>query len=137
VASPYAQAAGGAAETYGDEMLADEDYALYPAFLDGVLEGLGPRATIVDGCELTYNRMISRAFANFRKWAHAEGLKLSKVPHLYEKRMKYAMGIWPGFRSDNPGMWDPKKPDANLFTPDNLAHAVHNAMAAGDNFAWV
>jgi hypothetical protein len=105
--------------------LSEQMYALYPAFLDDVLEGLGPRATIVDGCEQTYPYMVYDTFMNFRKWAHAQSLMLTAVPELYEARMTYAMATWPGFRSDVPGMWQPEKPQQ--LRRRHLPDAKHQA----------
>ena len=117
--------------------LADQQYALYPAFLDGMLEGLGPQARLVDGCESTYPYMVYDTFLGFRRWAQRENRKLSGVPELVEKRLTYAMAVWPGFRSDSGSMWDPDKPEQNFFTPARLSHGLHNAMAASDDFAWM
>lgn len=137
VASPDTDWWGAQGQAGEAEARAGQSYALYPSFLDGVLEGLGPRATIVDGCENTYPYMVYETFMQFRRWAHRESLALTSVPELLESRMTYAMATWPGFRSDREGMWDPAKPDANFFTPTNLAHGLHNAMAASDRFAWI
>lgn len=138
VASPKTEwwGAGGAAAARKQE-LADQLYALYPPFLDGVLEGLGPNVQIVDGCESTYPTMVYDTFRQFRNWAHTENLRLSAVPDLVRTRMQYAMAVWPGFRSDTGDMWNPDTPEKNFFTPERLSHALHNAMAASDRFAWI
>ena len=134
VASPWARSIE---HRYTHKELAEQRYALYPAFLDGVLEGLGSRVTLADGCANTYPYMVYRSFRNFREWAVQESLKLTNVPHLFKKKMQFAMAIWPGFRSDRGGMWNPAQPEANFYTPKRLSHALHNAMAASDDFVWM
>ena len=137
LASPDTEWHGAHQPRRSSDALADQPYALYPAFLDGVLEGLGPKATIVDGCEQTYPYMVYETFLQFREWAQRENRRLSTVSELVDTRMTYAMATWPGFRSDVAGMWNSDTPESNFFTPTNLSHALHNAMAASDRFAWV
>ena len=136
-ASPKTAASGAQDAASLKETLADQVYAIYPAFLDGMIEGLGPRARVVDGCEHTYPYMVYDTFDGFRRWAHRESLKLTGVPELLEKRLTFAMAVWPGFRSDVGNMWNPQTPEQNFFTPTRLSHALHNAMAASDEFAWM
>lgn len=112
--------------------------ALLPAFLDGVLEGCGPRARVVDGGENTYPFLCYQTFADFRRFTDADCLRLTAVPDLYRKHYSRAFGVWPGFphgyRGDAPlGA----KNCANPGTPERFEHSVHNALAAADEYAWV
>lgn len=38
----------------GDAPLEDRHYSLYPAFIDGMLNGMDAKATLIGGSELTY-----------------------------------------------------------------------------------
>ena len=118
-------------------LLREQSYALWPPFIDGMLEGLGPEAQIFDGLEHTYPVMIYDTFMAFRRLAQEQNEKLSSVPDLMRKRMQYANAVWPGFRSDRGGMWDPDRPEQNHFSPERLEHALHNGMMASDKFTWM
>ena len=120
------------------EELPQHDYALLPAFADGILEGSGSRATIVDGNEITYPIMTYQTFVQIRRRSAATGLKLTAVPELYRSRMQQGFAVWPGHRSDT-GSFSGKAEDVdkNHFNQERLEHALHNALAASDEYVWV
>jgi len=119
------------------EKLQTSPNALWPAFIDGMLEGLGPGVEIYDGGENTYPVMVYDTFINFKRLAKRLGEELSSVPHLVRSRLKYSNAVWPGFRSDNPGMWDPNVPELNHYSPERLSHALYNGLAASDKVTWI
>jgi len=119
------------------EVLQTSPNALWPAFIDGMLEGIGPDVELYDGGENTYPVMVYDTFINFKQLAKRMSEELSTVPHLVRSRLKFCNAVWPGFRSDNPGMWDPSVPEQNHYSPQRLSHALYNGLAASDKVTWI
>jgi len=117
------------------EALPEISYSLLPSFLDGMLEGCGERGQVIDSGEGTYGAMTYAAFKAWREWDMLAAEKLSDVPHLLSKSYRHAMAMWPDFRSDSNG-WNADDFEKNHFSPDRMKHALHNAMAASDEFVW-
>ena len=120
-----------------EDLLSPSATALWPAFIDGMLEGAGPGVEIHDGLENTYPVMLYDTFRGYKEFARHIGERLSSVPHLVRSRMKYGNAVWPGFRSDNPGMWDPNVPEHNHYSPERLSHGLYNALSASDKVTWI
>lgn len=116
--------------------LEDEHGALYPAFADGLLVGLDERATIVAGTELTYGDSQYKNMLVVRDIVEHQSIALSQYPDLARKRITFSVGLW------TDSGWDPKDRFSNTDVsvnqrdPERHMHAVHNAMAASDRYAW-
>ena len=119
----------------GAEGLSEINYGLLPAFVDGLLEGCGESGQIIESGEATYGTMTYPAFMAWRKWERLSAEELCQVPQLLDEHYGYAMGLWPDFRSDS-GEWHQDDIGSNHFSPERMAHAFHNAMAASDEFVW-
>lgn len=117
------------------ESLQTNNYGLMPPFLDGMLEGCTPRATVVHGGEATYSHMTYAALKHYVDVQRIQTSRLCTVPELAKKHFRYATALWPDFRSDRDG-FDMSSFSRNHFTPDKLKHAFHNAMAASDKYVW-
>jgi hypothetical protein len=120
--------------------LEDVRYALLPAFIDGLLDGAGDRATVIDGCEDTYPLMCYESYARFHRYADLSMRRLSRLPAAQHDRLRKAVAIWPSFPSDfdDQGIAD-AAPDSGRynFNADRFAHALYNAMHASDRYVWL
>jgi len=117
-----------------DNMLVyHNDHALYPAFCDGLLLGLNERATIVAATESTYDKSQYRDMLVARDASKQRSLTLSTVPELARKRISFSVGVW----ADAGRRWSDTDVSVNQRDPESHAHAVHNALAASDHYAWL
>jgi len=117
------------------DALREINYSLLPAFCDGVLEGCGEKGQLVESGEGTYGTMTYPSFMAWRKWERLAAEKLSKVPELLPKHYRYAMATWIDFEARTMG-WNEDDLEKNHFSPERMKHALHNAMAATDEFVW-
>lgn len=110
-------------------------WGLWPAFIDGLIEGCGERAQVIESGEI-YAIMTYPFFKASRDWDLLAAEVFSKVsPELRAKNYRHAMGLWPDFMAQKRG-WNEEDLDKNYFSPDRLKHALHNAMAASDEYVW-
>lgn len=117
------------------QSLKTADYGLMPSFMDGMLEGCTPQATIVHSGEATYSHMTYAALKHYVDVQRIQTMRLTTVPALVKKHFRYATALWPDFRSDRDG-FDMTNFARNHYTPEKLKHAFHNAMAASDKYVW-
>ena len=117
--------------------LASSDYGVLAPFADGLLEGAGPAATVVDGCEGAYAYTLNRRFVDARSDIE-DALDVSAAPDLYEKRMKVAFGLMLDFDYHSRG-WhtDPQRFARNHFTPIDFGNALYFGMLNSDRYVWV
>lgn len=115
-------------------------YALLPAFLDGLLDGAGETATVIDGCELTYPLMCYQTFRNFHRFADLAAEELSALPASTRTRLQKAIALWPSFPADY-GHRSLAEADGQTgtynFNADRLQHALYNALHATDRYVWL
>jgi len=107
---------------------------LVKAFSDGVLLGLGPKASVYDGGEGSYDMTLHKRFANFKTVTREMGLMYSDVPEIYRKRMKYSFGVWMDYRSSIYGGWPSNQ---SHFTARDFETALHNALYESDGYVWI
>ena len=119
---------------YADRTLAECDEALYPAFVDGLLAGLDERATIVAGTESTYAMSAYRDMLVERD-AIRQSLTLARDPRLARRRITFAVGLWTDC-GWGPDRFSDTDVSSNSRDPLRHEHAVHNALAASDRYAW-
>ncbi len=115
---------------------------LLPAFADGILEGLGPKAKLIDGIESAYPLMLQENFSKIRQIAQKNGIEKSRVPELYKKNVQYAFGFWVDFDARFGGSYngwhtDPKEFAMNYRSPERLEHSLYNALTISDRYAWL
>ena len=115
--------------------LAGSDSGLWPAFIDGMLEGLDERALLVSGSEATYITSQYRDMLVMRNYEKEQALLVSAVPELARRRVSFAAGIWTdaGYNAPRFSVTDPRH---NHREPRRHMHAVHNALAVSDHYAW-
>ena len=132
ISHAYGMVLGALAGRDPGEALSEINYSLLPSFLDGMLEGCGEHGQVIESGETTYATMTYPAFKAWREWDQLAAEKLSDVPHLVKKNYRQAMAMWPDF----PGLWNADDFESNHFSPERMKHALHNAMAASDEFVW-
>ncbi len=117
----------------------EDEYKLLAPFVDGMLEGLGDNATLIDGGERGYSLQIYSDFANLRKNAENGGRARSRVPDLLKKKMQYGFGVWIDCSAVEYGGWhtNPKDWDRNHKSPNRLEHTLYNALSASDRYVWL
>ena len=113
----------------------ETDYALLPAFIDGLLEGASGDAVVIDGCEITYPYICYKTFADFVRRTEAQALALTSAGDLYRKRMRRALALWTGFPKAFESMAG--DPQGNHFSPKAFEHAVSYALSLSDEYVWV
>ena len=108
---------------------------LWPAFVDGVLEGLDERALLADFSGGPYLDSQYRDLLVWRNNTLGQGLVVSCVPELARRRISFAAGIWTdaGFGTPRFSNTDAR---VNQRDPERHKHAVHNCLAASDHYAW-
>jgi hypothetical protein len=116
--------------------LAGVEYGLLAPFLDGVLEGLGPRSRYVDAYESAYAFRERAQFARARRQIRTQAAEISGVPELYRKRVQAGFGLWLDFESDRRG-FDVRAPGKNYFSPEGFGQAVRGALAESDGYVWI
>jgi len=117
----------------------EETYKLLGPFVDGMLEGLGPEATLWDGGERGYPLMTYPAFMALRHLAAASGTARTAVPELYQEEMRYAFGVWVDHSPGTYGGWhtEPGELGKNQKSPERWEHTLYNALTASDGYVWL
>ncbi|MEE3372009.1 MAG: hypothetical protein VX346_21935 [Planctomycetota bacterium] len=116
------------------------EYELLGPFADGLLEGLGPQATLVDS-GVGYHLQTYQQFMDLRTKTQKQGLEKTQVPHLY-KQVKQGFGLWLDYESRTGGPFagwntDPKNYHKNYRPPEELGNTLHNALNVSDRYVWL
>ena len=112
-------------------------YGLLPAFLDGVLEAESEKTTMIDGLEFAYGFKTRAEFETLKALMRINGKALSKVPELYEKRMKMGYGIWIDNNSSGKRGWDPEHPEKNYFSPKEIEASICMGLELTETYVWL
>gem|GEM_PF-979353 len=122
----------------GIGLLAEEpSQDLVPAFVDGVLEGAGPRVEIHDGGERAYPRKYYDSFRQLRLEAERRGQAASRVPRMFSNRVRYGFGIWVDCRPQVYGGWHTDDLTRNHKDGPGLEHTLYNALSVTDKYVWL
>jgi hypothetical protein len=116
------------------------DYELLGPFADGLLEGLGPAATLVDSGQ-AYQYRTYDEFVALKEKARTQGQRRSAAPALHA-RVQQALGLWVDYECDAQGEFagwrlDPAEYHRNYRPPHELEHALHNALTVSDRYVWL
>jgi len=68
------------------EPLESRHYGLYPAFIDGMLEGMDAQATLIGGSEMTYSKTRYSHIGNERKRFDDAIENLADIPAILQKK---------------------------------------------------
>ena len=114
------------------------DEVLLPPFIDGLVVGLDEEARLVVGTEYTYLDSEYRNMLVIREGVIQQRLAMSKYPELVREKLRIAVGVWAdsghGQREDR---YSDTDASVNQRDPQRHKHAVHNALAASDKYAWI
>lgn len=123
--------------------LANSDYGLLPAFLDGLLDGIpsDSQTVLVDGGPM-YHANLNEHFDDYRTHTYRENFSLSKASPDAKKHLRLSFAVWldgRGWRGQGWGYhWYTTPPYwGNQFTPTELEHALYYALLNADKYAWV
>ena len=116
------------------------EYELLGPFSDGLLEGLGPKATLVDS-GVGYHLQTHQQFIDLRTKTQKQGLEKTQVPHLY-KQVEQGFGLWLDYESRIGGPFagwntNPKNYHKNYRPPEELGNTLHNALSVSDRYVWL
>lgn len=123
-------------------------FGLMVPFIDGMLEGSTDGTVIVD-CTSQSKWWVGRErLEAARKLVKEDARKLSRVPKLFDQKMKvgftYRLGVNPQEEAigQQKGvappyeswMYDPSSPDSNFFSPQRLEDTLKMALEIGDGY---
>ena len=117
--------------------LASSDYGVLAPFGDGMLEGAGPDAVIIDGYESSYPFTLNERFRTGREEIVA-ACDVSAVPDLYRENVRVGYGLMLDYEYLLYG-WnqEPSEFGRNHFTPRDFGNALHFAMLNSDRYVWI
>jgi hypothetical protein len=117
-----------------------DDVALIAGFIDGMVEGAGPRTTLIDGYEGSYHYLKYGTFLRARHGAEWLNLKATQIPVLYAERMKYGNAVWVDRQEDFYG-------DSHILptpyggkdsrTREEIEHALYYGLTVSDKYVWL
>lgn len=113
-------------EFRGRRSFAEADYNLLPAFYDGLLEAMGPRACLYDGFEFSYGYKQRERFLEGYSKIHQSGVSISSVPDRYRKNVRAAFGLWLD-----------RDQQFAYFTPQEFQNALAYALETSDRYVWI
>ena len=132
--SSYGVAWRDALDTQAANVYEIEGHGLWCAFFDGILQGLGEEALLVDFDQMSYVDSQYSDLLMRRNICKEQATVVSSVPELARKRISYAAGLWTdsGFeeRFSNTDV------RVNHRDPERHKHATHNALAVSDHYVW-
>ena len=108
---------------------------LYPSFVDGLVAGLDDNSLLLLGSEQTYVYSQYNDMAVVRDSTIAEMLSRSTDPDRLRDMISFAVGIWTD--GGHGRRYSDTDVSINHRDPQRHRHAVHNALAASDHYAWV
>ena len=108
-----------------------------PRLSTGWSWGLGDQATLVAGCEKSYLMSQYSDMAAVRDVSMQQSLVVSTVPEAARKRMTFSCGIWTDAGYGGSESYSLADPRLNQRSPERHRHAVHNALAVSDRYAWM
>ncbi|HSB79891.1 MAG TPA: hypothetical protein VLM91_14015 [Candidatus Methylomirabilis sp.] len=121
----------------GKKPLADGEYGLLPAFLDGMVEAARGRTRLVDGYEIAYyHNKDTTKFAAAYQTIREELLPIVANPKEYRRRFSVSFGLWMDFDSTAIG-WDGEDGSRNFYTPEEFGRSVRKALEVADEYVWI
>lgn len=118
---------------YTQKPLDNNEYGLWPSFLDGMLEAAAPGTRIHDGWEFSYGYKDEQQFSDARAIMLKQGLQWTEVPDRYSVHYKAAFGVW----VNNGRQFDANDLTKNFFTPEQFQQSVQLAMKHSDRYVWI
>jgi hypothetical protein len=116
--------------------LANTDYALLPAFLDGMLDVANPEVKIIDGHEMSYAYKNANEFDIGLKRIRTGSVPFAADAEKYNKHVSAGFGIWMDEDWRKYG-WDAKNFTKNYFSPEQFEKSVKLALERADEYVWI
>lgn len=111
--------------------------ALYPAFIDGLLEGLSTQAQIININQAGYPYICSNKFSVKKDYCQQAMIDYATVD---ASKLKQGFSTWIDYSSDFewPLSLDIINFNNNHFTPNNFRKAIYNGLSVGESgYHWV
>lgn len=118
-----------------DAALAKSEYALYPAFVAGLLEGADPSVRFIDGCEFSYAYDRPEQFEAMRKTMADRAARRRVAQESSGGKLEYGFGLWIDYGGVK--RWFAEQPWRNHFSPDRFERALTAAMRSTDEYVWI
>ena len=120
----------------GKVPLPDCEDGLLAPFLDGMIEGLGDGARLVDAHELSYGYRDLEKFDRARSTILEGVMPIVGDPDAYRKSIKVGFGLWLDYDWPKYG-WSEADPSKNYFTPAAFEASARKALELADEYAWI
>jgi hypothetical protein len=120
----------------GKVPLLDCEYGLLAPFLDGMIDGIGPGARLVDAHELSYGYRDLEKFDLARRTILEGVLPIVGRPEAYRKAVSVGFGLWLDYDWPKYG-WDESDPSRNYFTPGAFEASTRKALELADEYVWI
>jgi hypothetical protein len=121
---------------HGQRPLADCEYGLLPAFLDGMIATASGGTRIVDGCESAYSfKDLNRFDVEYRTMKTGL-LSIVADPKKYYATTSFGFGLWMDYDWRRLG-WDTDDFSRNYYTPGQFEASVRKALETADEYVWI
>jgi hypothetical protein len=120
----------------GRKALAECDYGLLAAFLDGLVEAARGKTRLVDGHELSYGYREAAQFATAYKTMQSGLLPIVRDAAAYRRRMSLGFGVWMDQDWRKHG-WSIDDVSKNYFSPQAFEASVRAALSTADAYVWI
>jgi hypothetical protein len=126
---------------YPEDMLAPQQYGLWPAFLNGLLDALPPDMTLVDGNGQGYYLEGPQYYVEARNMRSLTGPALALIAPenraRYHAQMQIAFGIYLDMFVNPKGDRNYRGPKEGGTRLDRLHDNLNAAVEASDEYVWV
>jgi hypothetical protein len=116
--------------------LAEVDYGLLAAFMDGLFAGATGKTKIVDGYESSYAYKQTSDFENAYKTMQESLLPMVVDADRYRKHSSIGFGLWMDLDWRKYG-WNTNDFSKNFFSPEIFGASVRTALQRSDEYVWI
>jgi len=117
--------------------LAECEYGLLPAMLDGMLDVASGRTRLVDGFEPAYfHDKDTTKFRGAFRMIREELLSIVADPIRYRERVSVGFGLFVDYDPEGRA-WNGLDGSRNYYTPADFEASVRAALDAADEFVWI
>lgn len=127
-------------EEYSGGVLQNAEWALWPSFIDGMLDVIGPQVQLIDGDELSYYYTTALAFDNFRANKRASHAYVSPENRSkYDRHVRVAHAV---FVDGTLNLWNSSRFIGHYFASDAerlqwIEFTTFHGLRASDEYLWV
>ncbi len=122
----------------GPKMREGESYGLLADFLDGMLDVVAPRTTLVDAWEGAYGYKTREQFQFAYERIRRKLARQAADPEKYRRQFQAGFGVWLDCSSNgHTAAWHTDDLSKNYFTPATFEDSVRLALQATDRYVWI